>query len=345
MVPNPTGREPLNNGVEIAADRITVCTSEPFAISRGTSTAFERVVLTLRADGLTGRGEAAPTARYDQDAPSSARALASVGISDPHDIEGTLLDNGHLPPASKAALDAALHDLAARRAGVPLYEFLGLPRPSPVSAYTLGIADPATTVERAKRLCGFPILKIKLGSHEDLATVRAVAEVSGGELWVDANEAFSPQEAPAVARELKDVGVRVIEQPTPASSGPEALRKVAEAASPVPVIADEGAVCVADVSRLAGYASGVNVKLAKCGGIRAAMEMVEAARARGMVPMLGCMVETSLGISAAAHVSGLFDLVDLDGAMLLADDPFVGVGYERGSITVPASPGLGVEPR
>jgi L-alanine-DL-glutamate epimerase-like enolase superfamily enzyme len=172
-----------------------------------------------------------------------------------------------------------------------------------------------------------------------------VAGISEAELWVDANEAFSPEEAPEVAKELKSLGVRVIEQPVPASAGPEALRRTTEAAHPVPVIADESAVVASDVPRLAGCVGGVNVKLAKCGGVRGALAMIYTARSLGMTVMLGCMVETSLGIAAAAHISGLVDLVDLDGAMLLADDPFEGIGYEEGRISLSEEPGLGVWPR
>jgi L-alanine-DL-glutamate epimerase-like enolase superfamily enzyme len=137
----------------------------------------------------------------------------------------------------------------------------------------------------------------------------------------------------------------MIEQPVPASAGPEALRGATEAAHPVPVIADEGAIVAGDVPPLWGYVSGVNVKLAKCGGIKRALEMIHTARSLGMAVMVGCMVETSLGISAAAQISGLCDFVDLDGAMLLADDPFEGLLYENGRIVLSDEPGLGVEPR
>ncbi|HET6884835.1 MAG TPA: enolase C-terminal domain-like protein, partial [Rubrobacteraceae bacterium] len=147
------------------------------------------------------------------------------------------------------------------------------------------------------------------------------------------------------ATELKSLGVRVIEQPVPASAGPKALLRTTEAAHPVPVVADESAIVAGDVPGLAGCVSGVNVKLAKCGGVRGALAMIHTARALGMSVMLGCMVETSLGISAAAHISGLVDLVDLDGAMLLADDPFEGIGYEEGRLIFSDEPGLGVRPR
>ncbi len=331
--------------MEIGVQRLTARTKRAFAIARSSSEVFERMVLTLGEDGFTGYGEAAPTAYYGESAAEATSALDRVEIHDPWDVEGTLGANLHLPPSALAALDAALHDLAAKRLGVPVYWLLGLARPEPVSAYTLGIADPETTVGEAKRLSGYPILKMKVGGWEDLETVRAVSEVSGARLWVDANEAFSPQEAVEAALELKRMGVEMVEQPVPASAGPEALRKVAEAVRPVPVVADESAVAARDVPGLAGCVAGVNVKLAKCGGIRHALEMIHTARAHGMLVMLGCMVETTLGIAAAAQLSGLVDFVDLDGAMLLADDPFSGLSYENGRIFLPETPGLGVEPR
>ncbi|HJQ29230.1 MAG TPA: dipeptide epimerase [Rubrobacter sp.] len=331
--------------MQTSVKTITVHTERTFAIARSSADAFDRVVFEIEEDGVVGRGEAAPTSYYDQDAEGVAAALNSVEIRDPWDIEGTLAHNDYLPPTALTALDSALYDLAARRLGAPVYRLLGLGRPEPASAYTLGIADRETTVAGAKRLRAHPILKVKVGGWEDIETLRAVRRASEAELWVDANEAFSPEEAVEVVRELRRIGVGMIEQPVPASAGPEALRGTTEAALPVPVIADESAITARDVPRLAGCVGGVNVKLAKCGGIRRSLEMVHTARAHGMLVMLGCMVETSLGIAAAAQISGLFDFVDLDGAMLLADDPFGGPVYENGRIILPEAPGLGVEPR
>jgi len=331
--------------VEIGVKRLMVRTERPFAIARGSSDAFERVVLTLKEGDVAGCGEAAPTSYYGEDAEDIANYLGRIRVRDPWDIEGALKDNGFLSPAALAALDAALHDLAAKRLGLPVYKLLGLARPEPVSAYTLAIARLEETVAEAKKLRGFPTLKMKVGGEKDLEAVRAVSETTDAALWVDANEAFSPEEAPEVALHMRDIGVRVIEQPVPAAAGPEALRGVTEAARPLPVIADESAVNARDVPRLQGCVGGVNVKLAKCGGIRGALRMIHTARAHGMLVMLGCMVETSLGIAAAAQISGLVDFVDLDGAMLLSDDPFTGLDYEKGCIRLPARPGLGVESR
>ena len=331
--------------LETNVKTLRVHTERTFAIARSSADTFERVIFEMSEDGVMGRGEAAPTSYYGQDARGVATALESVEVWDPWDIEGTLAHNGAMPPSALTALDNAMHDLAARRLGVPVYRLLGLARPVPVSAYTLGIADIETTVAHAQGLSKHRILKVKVGGWNDIETLRAVRESSEADLWVDANEAFSPEEAVEVVTGLKEIGVAMIEQPVPVSAGPEALQKVTEAAHPVPVIADESAIEAGDVPGLAGCVSGVNVKLAKCGGIRRALEMIHTARAHGMLVMLGCMVETSLGISAAAQISGLVDFVDLDGAMLLADDPYMGPVYDSGRILLPEEPGLGVKPR
>jgi L-Ala-D/L-Glu epimerase len=331
--------------LQTSVKTVEVHTRRTFAIARSSADAFERVVFEIEAGGVTGRGEAAPTSYYGQEASVVALALEDIEITDPWDIEGSLVHNYQLPPSALAALDNALHDLAAKRLGVPVYRLLGLAKPEPVSAYTLGIADRETTIADAERLREYPILKVKVGGWKDVETLRAVSVASGADLWVDANEAFSPEEAIDVVAELKEIGVRMIEQPVPASAGPEALGMVTEAASPVPLMADESSIEARDVPGLAGYVSGVNVKLAKCGGIRSALKMIHMARAHGMLVMVGCMVETSLGISAAAHISGLVDFVDLDGAMLLADDPYSGPTYENGRILLSGEPGLGVVPR
>ena len=335
----------MQTSVKTVVRTVEVHTRRTFAIARSSADVFERVVFEIEAGGVTGRGEAAPTSYYGQDAGLVTLALEDVQVGDPWDIEGTLARNDGLPPSALAALDNALHDLAAKRIGVPVYRLLGLAKPEPVSAYTLGIADRETTIADAERLREYPILKVKVGGWKDVDTLRAVREASGADLWVDANEAFSPEEATGVVAELKEIGVRMIEQPVPASAGPEVLGMVTEAASPVPVMADESSLTARDVPALAGYVSGVNVKLAKCGGLRNALKMIHTARAHDMLVMLGCMVETSLGISAAAHISGLVDFVDLDGAMLLADDPYAGPTYENGRILLSREPGLGVVPR
>lgn len=330
--------------MKLKAEIITVHPERTFTIARSSAEAFERVILEIEDEGCVGRGESAPSRYYGESADGARSALATAVVDDPWDIERTLKENAGLPPSALSALDSALHDLAAKKLGIPVYRLLGLGPPEPVTAYTLGIAGREATLEVARECAGLPIFKMKVGNLEDIETVRAVAEESSAEIWVDANEAFSAEDAQEAARELKKIGVAMIEQPVPVAAGPEALRSWKEAARPVPVIADESAVTARDVPGLSGCVSGVNVKLAKCGGLRRALELIHTARAHGMRVMLGCMVETSLGIAAAVQVSGLVDFVDLDGPLLLADDPFGGLSFEKGRIRLPGGPGLGVEP-
>ncbi len=330
--------------MKLTAEVITVHPERTFTIARSSADAFEHVVLELEEDAFVGRGESAPTGYYGESAEKARIALKSAMVDDPWDIEGTLSENADLPSSALAALDNALYDLAAKRLGIPVHRLLGLARPEPVTAYTLGIAERETTLEAAREHSRLPIFKMKVGGWEDIETVRAVAEASDADIWVDANEAFSAGDAPKLSRELKEIGVAMIEQPVPVSDGPEALRRFTEEAHPTPVISDESSITARDVPGLSGCVSGVNVKLAKCGGIRRALEMIHTARAHGMMVMLGCMVETSLGIAAAAHISSLVDFVDLDGPLLLADDPFGGLEFEKGRILLSEKPGLGVEP-
>ena len=187
---------PKERRLEIGVETLTVRTKRTFAIARSSSDSFERVILTLEDGGASGRGEAAPTDYHEGSATDVVEALGGIRVRDPWDIEGTLRENDFLPPSALSALDSALHDLAARRLGVPVYRLLGLARPEPTSAYTLSIADPETTLREAEKLSGFPILKMKVGGREDLATVRAVAEALDPTLWVDANEASPPRRRP-----------------------------------------------------------------------------------------------------------------------------------------------------
>lgn len=329
--------------MRVEAYTLVVHPRRAFTIYRSSATSFRRVVLELEEDGVMGRGEAAPSAYYGQDAARVLSALGQVEVPDPWDIEGTMRVNASLPPSALAALDMALHDLAARRLGIPVWKLLGLGCPRPVTAYTIGMGGLETVLTQLEHGPEYPILKMKVGETGDLATVRAVMEASGAEVWVDANEAWDPEQAPRLALELKELGVKLIEQPVAAAAGPEALRRVTEAVAPLPIIADESAISARDIPELAGCVSGVNVKLAKCGGIRAALEVIHTARAHGMQVMLGCMVETSLGIAAATQISGLADYVDLDGFLLLADDPFKGLSFKDGRIVLPDEPGLGMD--
>jgi L-Ala-D/L-Glu epimerase len=246
--------------------------------------------------------------------------------------------------AAKCALDIALHDLLGRRLGLPVHQLLGLSADIPPTDFTIGIDEPELVAQRAIRAAHFPALKIKLGGPRDLDTLAAVRAVYGGPIRVDANTGWSLEEAQRLLPDLVRFGVELIEQPFPARR----LDQLAalQAVSPLPIVADESAVTIADLEGLVGVVAGVNVKLAKCGGVGPAARMLARAHELGFRTFLGCMEETSVGIAASAAVASLADWVDLDGNLLLAADPFEGLELApdcRWRLSV--EPGLGVRRR
>jgi L-Ala-D/L-Glu epimerase len=335
--------------VELRATIGTVTTAEPFVIARGTEEVNEVLWVELRQGGVVGRGEAAPIPRYDESAQSAlayAEGCAAELGDDPFAIEEIMERLAQREFAARAAIDAALHDLQGKLVGRPVYQLLGLRRLGPPTSWTIWLGDPDDMARRAERVSGrFRRLKLKLGGEDgrDVDRVRAVRDVAGEvPLQVDVNEAWTLDEALDALPRLASLGVEYCEQPLPAGDpgGPEL-----KARSPVPIYVDEDCHTLADVAACAERAHGVNVKLAKSGGIREAVRMVHAARALELGCMLGCMIESGLGIAAGAHVASLFDHVDLDGNILLAEDPWPGVQFLDG-VQVPAElPGLGVSPR
>jgi L-alanine-DL-glutamate epimerase-like enolase superfamily enzyme len=335
--------------VELRATIGTVTTAEPFVIARGTEEVNEVLWVELRQGGVVGRGEAAPIPRYDESAQSAlayAEGCAAELGDDPFAIEEIMERLPQREFAARAAIDAALHDLQGKLVGRPVYQLLGLRRLGPPTSWTIWLGDPDDMARRAERVSGrFRRLKLKLGGEDgrDVDRVRAVRDVAGEvPLQVDVNEAWTLDEALDALPRLASLGVEYCEQPLPAGDpgGPEL-----KARSPVPIYVDEDCHTLADVAACAARAHGVNVKLAKSGGIREAVRMVHAARALELGCMLGCMIESGLGIAAGAHVASLFDHVDLDGNILLAEDPWPGVQFLDG-VQVPAElPGLGVSPR
>jgi len=246
--------------------------------------------------------------------------------------------------AAKCALDIALHDLVGKRLGVSVRELVDLPGPIPATDFTLGIDEPAVVAERASRAVDFPALKIKVGGPSDVATLEAVRAVYGGPLRVDANTAWSLEDARSLIPALVRLGVELIEQPFPARRLD--LLRVLQAESPLPIVADESAVTIDDLDALVDVVAAVNVKLAKCGGIGPARRMLARARELGFRTFLGCMEETSVGIAASAAVAPLAEWVDLDGNLLLADDPFGGLSLGGDKVWQFAeAPGLGVARR
>ena len=327
--------------MELRAEKVTVYLAETFTIARSSEDEAEVVQVAVTHSGVTGYGEAAPIARYDESADSALAWLEHVTLGD----DPWALDDiqAALPPgeqAARAAIDAALYDLQGKLVGQPVYKLLGLRRTGPPTSWTVWLGDPDDMARRAQKAQarGFKRLKLKLGGRDgfDLERVRQVRAASSVPLMVDVNEYWTLDEALDV---LPQMAIEYCEQPLPAASpdGPELKRR-----SPIPIYVDEDCHTLADVAACAERAHGINIKLAKSGGIREAVKMAAAARALDLGVMLGCMVESGLGIAAGAHMASLCDHVDLDGNLLLSSDPWPGVTWESG-IQVPAdTPGLGV---
>ena len=326
--------------MDVAVTTTTLTLAETFVISREASDTADVAQIELRHEGVSGFGEAAPSGRYDESADSAAAWLREVDVGDdPWALDALL---AQLPPgehAARAALDAALHDLQGKLTGLPVWRLLGLPRKGPPTSWTIWLGDPDDMARRAERVGGsYRRLKLKLGARDglDVARVSAVRGVTSVPLQVDVNEAWSLDEA---LEYLPQLPIEYCEQPLPAGdpAGEELKRR-----SPLPVYVDEDCHTLADVARCATIAHGINIKLAKSGGIREAVRMTHAARALGLGVMLGCMLESGLGISAGAQIASLCDHVDLDGNLLLAEDPWPGVELVDGVQLPPLAPGLGV---
>jgi len=246
--------------------------------------------------------------------------------------------------AGKAAIDIALMDWVGQKLGVPLYRYFGLdPRDTPITTFSIGIDNPETTRQKVREAADYPVLKIKVGLDSDEATIAAVRSVTDKPLRVDANEGWKDKEvAVRKINWLAGQGVEFVEQPMPAEMLEE-MRWVHSRVH-VPIIADEACLHASDVPKLAGAYDGVNVKLDKTGGILEAYRMIQVAKSLGMKTMLGCMVSSSVSVTAAAHLSPLVDYADLDGNLLIANDPFTGVRVEKGKLVLPEGPGLGLQP-
>jgi L-Ala-D/L-Glu epimerase len=346
-------------GLHLTQEVMDLALRDPFRIARSdhdAGHAVTTVVVELRDDrhpGLIGLGEGYPDRFYGETPETMAavfpRLIAAIEAPEPTPagltnagaaMERAIAHNG----SAKCAIDIALHDLVGKVTGQPVYRLLGLSAEIPPTDFTLGIDEPAIVAERARRANRFPALKIKVGGPADLATLEAVRAVFDGPIRVDANTGWTRDDALAILPELERLGVELIEQPFPR----QALRDLGwlQERSVLPIVADESAVTIDDLDGLVGVVAGVNVKLAKCGGVGAAGRMLARARELGFRTFLGCMEETSVGIAASAAVASLADWVDLDGNLLLADDPFEGLELDDGCHwRLSSAPGLGLRRR
>jgi L-alanine-DL-glutamate epimerase-like enolase superfamily enzyme len=299
--------------------------------------------------GITGHGEGAPIVRYKESSVSAARAIDSVGkillASDPWKYRKILQDVfAKLPGewAAKSAIDIALHDWIGQKLGTPLYKYFGLdPADAPVTTFSIGIDTPEVTKQKVLEAEPYPVLKIKVGLDKDEATLEAIRSVTKKPLRLDANEGFkSKEEAVRKINWLESLGAQFIEQPLPAHMLEE--QKWVRSKVHIPILADEACLRAEDIPKIADAYDGIVIKLDKTGGMLGAMRAIETARAHKLKTMLGCMVSSSVTITAAAHLSPLVDFADLDGNLLIANDPFVGVTVAQGKLVLPDRPGLGL---
>jgi L-Ala-D/L-Glu epimerase len=334
--------------VQVEAHIATLELAQTFVISRSSRDAEDVVQVAVTSSGVRGYGEAAPIDRYNE-TPESALGYieehADALGDDPFALDEIMERLPVREFAARAAFDMALHDLQGKLVGRPVYQLLGVRRAGPPTTWTIWLGDPDDMARRASEVDPrFRRLKLKLGAGDgfDVERVRAVRGVTDLPMQADVNEGWTLDEALQNLRELAQFDLQYCEQPIPADAMLESDALKRE--SPIPIYVDENCHTLADVAECARIAHGINVKLAKSGGIREAVRMVNAARALDLGTMLGCMVESGISIAAGASISSLFDHIDLDGNILIKHDPFPGVEFTDG-VQLPAeAPGLGVAP-
>ncbi len=337
--------------MKLTTEVINLRLRHTFTISRGSQDVSPVLVTKLRHNDVVGTGEACPSGYYNESVETIAEALEGLApwleSESPFEYRHFLERAAEKLGARRAALsalDLAVHDWFGRRLGQPLYRIFGLDlKRTPRTSFTIGLDTVERMVEKIREVPEFPVIKIKLGTPNDIEIVRALRRETEAILRVDANCAWTAQETIEKSRELKALGVEFIEQPL----APDQLDAMEEvyAKSALPVIADENSVVPEDVPKLAGRFHGINIKLVKCGGLQPALRMVHLARTLGLKLMLGCMVDSSISATAAAHIGPLMDYLDLDGPLLISNDPYRGVEYIDGRPLPLNRPGIGVERR
>lgn len=322
-----------------------------FRVANSAKIWAENIILELQHDGITGLGEAAPSKFYHEDSRSVPVALKKIQTMlelEPYFIETYHeLFEAQLPGnyAAKAAVNIALYDWIGKRLKIPVWKLLGIDiqKTALVTSYTIGIDTLDVLSQKLAEANEFPILKVKLGTIDDFQIIENIRQVTHKPIIVDANEGWNREEALEKIKWLETQKVLLVEQPLLANDleGTQWLK----ARVNMPIFADESVKTAPDLIKLAGVFDGINIKLMKCGGITAALRMIHLARTLGLLVMLGCFIESSLAITAAAQIAPLCDYLDLDGHLLLKDDPYVGIQIDKGQIIIPDKPGLGVSRR
>ncbi|MCB9089323.1 MAG: dipeptide epimerase [Calditrichae bacterium] len=334
--------------LEIKIKRLDL--AHTWTIARGSADYKENVFVKLEQGGICGFGEAAPNVRYGESAALTVtRMKAAAPVFEQHDLfhfeelAAALAETIRDQSCARAGLEMALLDWVGKALQAPLYRMWGLnPARAPLTSFSIGIDSPEVIQAKVEEAADYPILKIKLGMGDDEAVLGAVRRVTDRPLRVDANEGWlNKEEALEKIRWLADQNVEFVEQPLPAAMVEETawLRERAS----LPIVADEAVKTAADIPKVAHAYDGINIKLMKSGGLLEALRMIHLARALDLKIMLGCMIESSLAISAAAQLAPYTDWIDLDGNLLLREDPFRGVRIERGKVLYNELPGLGVE--
>jgi len=334
-----------------AAEVYRVQLRHTWTTTMSSSTHRDVIHFRLARAGVTGWGEGAPIVRYHETAAQGVETLNSLAAwfaqADPWKYSKMLAElNTKVPGqyAMKAAADIAVFDWLGQKLGVPVYRYFGLDAAdAPLTTFSIGIDTPEVTKQKVREAEAYPILKIKVGLQTDEQTIDAVRSVTKKPLRVDANEGWkTKEEAVAKINWLEKQGAEFVEQPLPAAQLDDMnwIRKRVH----IPVIADEACLHPADIPKLAPHFDGVNIKVDKCGGLLEAFRMIQIAKSLGLKTMLGCMVSTSVAITAAAHLSPLVDYADLDGNLLIANDPAAGVLVRQGKLILPPAPGLGLKP-
>jgi len=319
-----------------------------FRISRSASTVATVIIVELEHDGIIGYGEASPTKRYGETVETIVSYLQRIDWSrfeSPMFIDDILTSIDAIAEgntSAKCAVDLAVHDWIGKKLNIPLYQLWGLnPAQSPLSSFTIAIDTKEVVEQKVREAEEYPILKVKVGADNDEEMITTIRRLTDKLLYVDANEGWKDKHlALKRIQWLKDKNIGFIEQPMPAGQLDDI--KWLRDRSDIPLIADESVLRLQEIPKLAGAFDGINIKLMKCTGLREAMRMINTARALNMKVMMGCMIETAVGISAGAHLSPLLDYADLDGNVLISNDPFEGSRNIKGKLALTSKPGLGV---